>query len=303
MSLGYNRPLYLLPFDHRHSYITGMCHFNPPLTAEQHTAVTESKWVIYDGFREAIESGLPKERAGILVDEEFGAEILRDAAQRGYVTALSTETSGSDEFEFEYGAVFTEHIEAFAPTFAKVLVRYNPEGDAALNRRQTARLRQLSEYCRGTGQLFMFELLVPATPTQLDRVQGQQAAYDLRLRPELMLATIRTLQDAGVEPDVWKIEGLDRREDCERIVKVARRHGRNDVGCIVLGRGADEKKVVGWLEIAASVPGFIGFAVGRTTFWDAVADYLGRGITREEAVSRIAQRYNEWASIFERRQA
>lgn len=302
MSLGYNRPLYLLPFDHRHSYVTGMCHFAPPLVAEQRAAVTDSKRVIYDGFREALGSGLPKDRAGILVDEEFGAEILRDAARDGYVTALSTETSGSDEFEFEYGAAFAEHIKAFAPTFAKVLVRYNPEGDAALNRRQTARLKQLSEYCRGAGQLFMFELLVPATPAQLKRVQAQKAAYDLQLRPELMLETIRTLQDAGVEPDVWKIEGLDRREDCGRIVVVARRDGRNDVGCIVLGRGADEKKVADWLETAASVPGFIGFAVGRTTFWDPVADYLAHRVTREEAVSRIARRYGEWAAIFERRQ-
>jgi myo-inositol catabolism protein IolC len=299
MSPGYNRPLYLLPFDHRHSYITGMHHFTPPLTPEQHAAVTESKLVIYDGFREAVQMGMPKDRAGILVDEEFGAAILRDARRNGYVTALSTETSGSDDFEFEYGGAFAEHIETFAPTFAKVLVRYNPEGDAALNRRQTARLNQLSEYCRGASQLFMFELLVPATPGQLDRVHGQQAAYDLELRPELMLAAIRALQDAGIEPDVWKIEGLERREDCERIVATARRGGRTEVGCIVLGHGADEKKVATWLEAAASVPGFIGFAVGRTTFWDGVAAYVGHRATREQAVSRIAQRYQGWAAIFE----
>lgn len=302
MSLGYTQPLYLLPFDHRHSYITGMCHFTPPLTAEQRGVVIGSKRVIYDGFLEAVRSGIPKDRAGILVDEEFGAEILRDAVRDGYVTALSTESSGSDEFDFEYGAAFADHIKLFAPTFAKVLVRYNPEGDAALNARQTTRLKQLSDYCRGAGQLFMFELLVPATPAQLDRVQGQAAAYDLRVRPELMLTTIRTLQDAGVEPDVWKVEGLDREEDCERIVVVARRDGRDHVGCIVLGRGADEKKVVGWLETAASVPGYIGFAVGRTSFWDPVADYLAQRVTREEAVSRIARRYGEWAAIFEGRQ-
>jgi myo-inositol catabolism protein IolC len=279
-----------------------MLHFTPPLTPEQSAAVTASKQVIYDGLRKAVATGLPKDRAGILVDEEFGAAILRDAARSGYVTALSTETSGSDEFDFEYGAEFAAHIEAFAPTFAKVLVRYNPDGDAVLNRRQTARLRQLSDYCRGADQLFMFELLVPATPAQLDRVQGQQAAYDLRLRPELMLATIRILQDAGVEPDVWKIEGLDRREDCERVVALAQRDGRSAAGCIVLGRGANQKKVVAWLETAASMPGFIGLAVGRTTFWDPVADYLAHCLTREEAVSRIAGRYHEWAAIFERRQ-
>jgi myo-inositol catabolism protein IolC len=302
MTVGYTQPLYVLPFDHRHSYVTGMCHFTPPLTPAQHTVVADSKRVIYDGFQEAVRSGLPKARAGILVDEEFGAEILRDAVSKGYVTALSTETSGSEEYEFEYGAAFAEHIRSFSPTFAKVLVRYNPEGDAALNQRQTARLKQLSDYCRGAGQLFMFELLVPATPAQMARVKGQQAAYDDELRPGLMVQAITALQDAGVEPDVWKIEGLDRRSDCERIVGVARRQGRSNVSCIVLGRGADEAQVMRWLATAASVPGFIGFAVGRTTFWDPVADYLATRVSREEAVSRIGRRYLEWAAIYERGQ-
>jgi myo-inositol catabolism protein IolC len=299
---GYTKPLYLLPFDHRHSYITGMCHFTPPLTDDQRAAVISSKRVIYDGFLKAVRDGLPRDRAGILVDEEFGAAILRDAVRDGYVTAMSTETSGSDEYEFEYGSAFAAHIKAFGPTFAKVLVRYNPEGDATLNQRQTARLKQLSDYCRGADQRLMFELLVPATKSQLDSVQGESAAYDLRLRPTLMVTAIRALQDAGVEPDVWKVEGLDRKEDCERIVAVARRDGRTEVGCIVLGRGADEKKVVAWLQTAASVAGFIGFAVGRTTFWDPVADYLAQRVTRDEAVARIAARYAEWAAIFEREQ-
>jgi myo-inositol catabolism protein IolC len=303
MYRGYDKPLYLLPFDHRHSYVTGMFHFTPPLDTAQHDAVADSKRLIYEGFEAAVRKGIPKERAGILVDEEFGGAILRDASRSGYVTAVSTETSGSNEFEFEYPDAFAEHIEKFAPTFAKVLVRYNPEGDDALNQRQTERLRQLSDYCRHAGQLFMFELLVPATPAQLDSVAGSKADYDLQLRPELMHETIRTLQDAGVEPDVWKIEGLERREDCERIVEVARRGGRARVGCIVLGRGADEKKVVSWLQTAALVPGFIGFAVGRTTFWDAVADFRSQRATREEAVARIAARFCEWAAIYEREQA
>jgi myo-inositol catabolism protein IolC len=148
----------------------------------------------------------------------------------------------------------------------------------------------------------MFELLVPATKAQMDRVQANKSAYDLRVRPELMVRTLRDLQDAGIEPDIWKIEGLDRREDCERVVETARRGDRRGVGCIVLGRGADEKRVVGWLETAASVPGFIGFAVGRTTFWDAVADYETRKATRQQAASRIAKRYREWVNVFEQAQ-
>ena len=300
MRLGYSQPLYLLPFDHRHSYLSGMFHVAPPLTAAQREAVIDSKSVIYDGFRQALADGVPTASAGILVDEEFGAAILRDAARNGYVTALSTEKSGSEEYEFEYGAAFVDHIEAFDPTFAKALVRFNPEGDAALNRRQTARLKQLSDYCRAAGRRFMFELLVPATKTQKNRVKGDETTYDLRIRPALMLQAIQMLQDAGVEPDIWKIEGLDRREDCKRVVAIARREGRDEVGCIVLGRGVDEEKVTDWLETAASVPGYIGFAVGRTTFWEPVADYVTKRTTRQEAARRIAERYRRWAAIFER---
>jgi myo-inositol catabolism protein IolC len=298
MTPGYDHPLYLLPFDHRHSYVTDMFGFTPPLTAEQHAKVAASKQVIYEGFRQALNDGVPPNNAGILVDEEFGAAILRDASTHGCITALSVEKSGSDEFEFEYGDAYATHIEAFHPTFAKVLVRYNVDDDAALNHRQAARLKLLSDYCRGAGQRFMFELLVPASKAQLAEVQGNARTYDLQMRPAAMLSAIRALQDAGIEPDIWKIEGLVRREDCERLVETVRRDGRKAVSCIVLGRGADESNVEAWLKTAATVTGFIGFAVGRTTFWDAIADYEAQKATRQQAVTRIATRFGEWVTIF-----
>src|SRR2546421_3548780 len=93
--------------------------------------------------------------------------------------------------------------------------------------------------------------------------------------------------------------GLDRRQDCEKVGAAARRGGRDQVGCIVLGRGEDDKKVREWLSVAAPVPGFIGFAVGRTTFWDPLVDWRGKKITREAAASEIARRYKEWVDIFE----
>ncbi len=297
---GYTRPLYLLPFDHRHSYETGMFGATPPLSAEQHDKVADSKAVIYEGFKAALADGVPAAAAGILVDEEFGTAILRDAATHGYTTALSTEKSGVDEFQFEYGDAFAAHIDAFRPTFAKALVRYNPGDDAAMNARQAARLATLSDYCQHGVSRFMFELLVPATPAQLAGVGGDAARYDRETRPALMQTAIVALQDAGVDPDVWKIEGLERRADCEAIVKTARRGGRNAVSCIVLGRGADERNVVGWLEVAASVPGFIGFAVGRTTFWDAIKRYEAGNLARAAAANEIAGHYREWVQVFMR---
>jgi len=298
---GYDRPLYILPFDHRGSFETKMFGWSGALSADQTAQIAAAKRVIYDGLKSAIAAGVPKATAGVLVDEQFGAAILRDAAANGLTTACPAEKSGQEEFDFEYGDDFAAHIEAFHPTFCKVLVRYNPAGDAALNRTQAARLKRLSDYLRTANRSrFMFELLVPPERTQLAALGGDARAYDVSLRPELMVQVIEALQDAGVDPDVWKIEGLDRREDCERIVAAARRGGRDRVGCIVLGRGEDDRKVHEWLDIAAGVPGFIGFAVGRTDFWEPLVGFRAGKLTRDAAVSEIARRYREFVDIFER---
>jgi len=297
---GFDTPLYVLPFDHRGSFETGMFGWKGALTPEQTAQIAAAKQVIYDGFQTAIAAGVHKEKAGILVDEQFGAAILRDAAARGYVTACPAEKSGQEEFDFEYGEDFAKHIESFHPTFCKVLVRYNPQGDQALNRRQSARLNRLSDYLHSESRsLFLFELLVPPEKVQLEKLQGNKKAYDLELRPRLVVETIQQLQDAHVEPDVWKVEGLDRREDCENIVMAARQGGRDNVGCIILGRGEDDKKVREWLMTAAGVPGFIGFAVGRTDFWEPLVGWLAKKTTRDTAVSEIAHRYREFVNIFE----
>jgi len=299
-TLGFDKPLYVLPFDHRGSFQKKMFGWDGALSPQQTAEIAAAKRVIYDAFTTAVHAGVPKEKAGILVDEQFGAAILRDASPAGYSTSCPAEKSGQDEFDFEYGEDFGKHIEEFHPTFCKVLVRYNPEGDPELNRRQSARLKRLSDYLHGASRSrFMFELLVPAEKAQLEQFRGDKKAYDLELRPRLMAQTIEQLQDAGVEPDVWKIEGLERREDCEKIVAAARRGGRKRVGCIILGRGEDDRKVREWLTTASAVQGFIGFAVGRTSFWDPLVDWRGKKITREAAVAEIARRYQEFVEIFE----
>ena len=297
--LGFDRPLYLMPFDHRGSFQTKMFGWQGRLTPEQTGQIAGAKRVIYDGFMAALAAGVRGDEAGILVDEEFGASILRDATAHGYVTACPAEKSGQEEFDFEYGEHFADHIEGIHPTFCKVLVRYNPEGDPALNRRQAARLRRLSQYLRDDSRSrFMFELLVPPEQRQLGGVGGDPKAYDLEVRPRLMVQAIQELQDGQVEPDIWKVEGLDRYQDCETIVATARRGGRDNVGCIILGRGEDATKVRDWLTTAARVPGFIGFAVGRTVFWDALVAWRARKTTRDEAVAEVARRYKDFVDTF-----
>ena len=301
MPRGYDRALYIQPFDHRGSFQTKLFGWKPPLSDAQTAEIAGAKQIIYEGFQSALVAGVPKEKAGILVDEQFGAAILRDAAAKGVVTAGPAEKSGQDEFDFEYGESFARHIEAVDPTFCKVLVRYNPEGDRALNQRQAARLKRLSDFLAAANRSrFMFELLVPAEKAQLDKLKGDQKTYDRELRPSLMVEAISELQDAGVDPDLWKVEGLDRREDCQRIVAAARAGGRDQVGCIILGGGEDDRKVRDWLGTAAEVPGFIGFAVGRTVFWDPLVAWRAKKATREQAVAEIAARYREFVDLFEK---
>ncbi|GHO45895.1 2-deoxy-5-keto-D-gluconate 6-phosphate aldolase domain-containing protein [Ktedonospora formicarum] len=296
MVTGYTKKLAILPFDHRASYISGLFDWKEPLNVEQVLKVAESKQIIYEGFKKA---RIPKEEAGILVDEQYGVGILRDARQQGTITAVSVEKSGQKEFDFAYGDDFAQHIEAMQPTFAKVLVRYNPEGDRTLNQRQIQRLKRLSDYLHQTQRLFLFELLVPAEVHQLELVDQNKDAYDSQLRPRLMGEAIEELQQAGVKPDVWKIEGLDKRTDCEHIVEVAHHNGDHNVGFIVLGRGANQKRVLHWLQTAASVPGFIGFAVGRTSFWNAIVDFEAKRLSPDDAATLIARNFEEWNSSFE----
>lgn len=301
MVRGFDRPLYIQPFDHRGSFQTRLFGWKSPLSDAQTAEIAGAKQIIYDGFQAALVAGVPKEKSGILVDEQFGAAILRDAAANGIVTACPAEKSGQDEFDFEYGEEFGRHIEAFDPTFCKVLVRYNPQGDAELNRRQAGRLKRLSEFlAQRNRSRFMFELLVPPEKAQLDKLKGDKKAYDLELRPGLMIEAVQELQASGVDPDLWKIEGLDRAEDCRKFVAAARAGGRARVGCIVLGRGENEQKVREWLRIAAAVEGFIGFAVGRTVFWDALVAWRAGKMTREQAVAQIARRYGEFVEIFDK---
>jgi len=302
-SVGYTRPLYILPFDHRGSFQKDLFGWPGELNGEQTAKIADAKLLVYEGLLKAIHDGVPKEKAALLVDEQFGAAILKDAHDRELTTACPVEKSGQDEFDFEYGEAFAGHIEAEGATFCKVLVRYNPQGDAELNARQQEKLGRLSRYLTQTGRLFMFELLVPAEDSQLEGVGGDKDRYDRETRPALMVRSIEALQDAGVQPDVWKVEGVDHAEDAAALVQAAQRNGRENVGLIVLGRGQDEAHVQAWLRVAAGVPGFIGFAVGRTTFDNALKGFLAGDLTRLEAELQIAGRYREWVDLFEAAQA
>jgi myo-inositol catabolism protein IolC len=300
MELGYDKPLYILAFDHRGSFQKKFFGVSGEPNAEEAARISDAKGVIFEGLLRALDEGMSRESAGALVDEQFGADIARKAKADGLTLAMPVEKSGQDEFDFQYGEDFGVHIEEFDPTFSKVLVRYNPEGDRGMNERQTDRLRRLGQWLHEHDRRFLFELLVPPEPHQLEAVGGDAERWDSQERPALMRAAIAALQAGGVEPDVWKIEGIDRREDCESIAEQCRSGpGRGDVACVVLGRGADDAAVEHWLRTGRGVPGYVGFAIGRSIWWDPLKAYVDGDALRHEAAGRIAAKYRRFVEVYE----
>jgi 5-dehydro-2-deoxygluconokinase len=214
---------------------------------------------------------------------------------------MPVEKSGQDEFDFQYGAQFGEHIERYDPDFTKVLVRYNPDDpDAEMNRRQLGRLKELADWLHERDRKFLFELLVPATDEQLESVGGDDDRYDAELRPELMRRAIEQIQDYGIEVDIWKIEGVETQEDAEMLIRQTRSgEGREGVTSVLLGRGASDEKVDHWLQQAAPVEGFIGFAIGRSIWWDALKGFLGGDLERRAAAEQIADNYLRFIKVYD----
>jgi myo-inositol catabolism protein IolC len=295
-----DQKLYILAFDHRGSFQKKFFAIEGEPDGEQTAIIADAKHLIFEGILQAISAGADPSVAGVLVDEQFGSTVPSEAREHGLKLAMPAERSGQSMFDFQYGDDFGEHIERFDPDFTKVLVRYNPDGDASGNGEQLVKLKRLSDWLKQHDRKFLFELLVPAEPAQLEMVGADGERYDAELRPELMRRAIAEIQDAGVEVDIWKIEGVEERSDCEMLVAQARTGGRDDVRCVVLGRGADEAKVEHWLVQAAGVDGFIGFAIGRTIWWDPLKSYVDGKIERSAGARKIAENYLRFVAVYER---
>ena len=301
MDLGYSGSLYILAFDHRGSFQKKMFGINGEPSAEETAKIADAKRLIFEGMVKAAEGDVDPGELGVLVDEQFGGTTPADAKSSSLKLAMPVEKSGQDVFDFQYGDDFGAHIEQFDPDFSKVLVRYNPDGDIRSNADQLGRLKRLSDWLHENDRKFLFELLVPAEPAQLESVGGSEERYDAELRPDLMVRAITEIQEAGIEPDIWKIEGVDERADCERIARQTRSGaGREHVVCVLLGRGANDAKVDHWLTQAAPVEGFVGFAIGRSIWWDALKGYLDGSLEREKAAQQIADNYLRFIDVYKR---
>ncbi len=296
---GYAAPLYVLPFDHRSTFAKGLLDLGYPVKESDKKKVTLYKKIVFDGFQESQKHSYCAQCLAILVDEEFGLPIIKQAKKNGLNFFMPVEKSGQDIFKFEYGTKFKDHLLKYKPTFAKALIRYNPANKKA-NAEQRKRLKQLVDFCDQAEIKLMIEPLVPATKAQLKKCKGNVRTYDKKMRPEMARQMIKELYDNKIVPDVWKIEAMENKQEWKKLSEVVRgsRMTRN-VGIIVLGRGADASQVNKWIKTAASTGLVNGFAVGRTVFMEALEEYRDKKIKRDEAVQKISQNFMGLIDLWE----
>ena len=297
---GYSQDLYILAFDHRGTITKGLLGVEGrEPTQDEANKVSEMKKIIFDGFLKANEYGITGGDPAILVDETFGLEVQHKAKEMNIKFAAPVEKSGQKVFDFEYGDQFGEKINEVGADFVKILVRWNPDDEEEIRETQGNRIKELSDWLTENDKKFLLEFLVPATEEQLASVENDQARYDSEIRPKLAVKVVKEMRERGADPDIWKIEGLDTSEDCEKVAQAIRTGDREDVIAVVLGRGASDEKVNEWLKAGSSVEGYKGFAIGRSIFWDALKGFHEGEKSREEAVEEIAQSYLGFLSVYQ----
>jgi myo-inositol catabolism protein IolC len=280
--------IFALAFDHRNSLRRDFMHLTGQPAPEQHSTMVAAKGVVTDALIEAAPQVSP-DTPVLLIDHEYGGQFVPRAQAAGVKVAMPVEESGQAELRYLCDGHPERVVDAHHPDYVKVLIRYNPGGDTAMNARQRGRLRQLSDWLDGRPERLMLELLVPPEPAQLAAVADDQSRFDRETRAALTAAAIDQIAGDGLRPALWKIEGPESLQDAARIAEAVR-SANPDAGCLVLGRGADDAAVRRWLAIAAATDGFTGFAVGRTIWWDALKGFAGGG-DAGAAVRAVAARY------------
>jgi myo-inositol catabolism protein IolC len=300
MNTPQNDDFFVLAFDHRGTIQRGLYNIHDrAATPEEETAVRDAKKLIYDAFLAARKMAPEGTNLGVLVDEQFGADVARQAVADDVSLSIVVEESGRVDFDFEYGEDFGAHIEAFAPNYVKALVRYNSRGNAQINELQIKRVGELCEWLARRPIGLLLEIVVPATPEQLVEFGGDLDRYETELRPTLMREALAHFKAASVKPAFWKLEGLESSVEYQKVVDVVKDDLDSGVGFLVLGRAASDEVVEGWLRAAAPVKGYRGFAIGRTIWWPGLENFINGTWTREQAINDIASRFIHLIEVYE----
>jgi myo-inositol catabolism protein IolC len=269
-----NRVLLILAADDRDSLERDLYGLTAPPTPAQAARISADKLLVYQALLGAA-AWLPAQiQPGVLIDEQYGASVAELASHSaGAVSLCMPLETGSDDWQ--------RHAGSFAADYANVLVQDNPSLDPARREQQARRLGQVSAWAARTGRSLILELLVAAT--------GADQEGTLRI--------MEYLQDYGVEPTFWTVKGLDRHDDAVAVAAMAQRGGRR-ARCLAGGGHASHDRLEHWLQVAAPIPGWAGFSIGHSIWWDPLRAHLRHLSTAGEARRRIRAAYLHYARYY-----
>jgi myo-inositol catabolism protein IolC len=288
-------PWFVLAVDHRRPHLAALLDRAGEPGPSDRATIVAAKATVVAGFEAAVAAGVDAHHAGLLIDEEYGTDAAAAAIGAGRNVALPVEDSGGDRFALADPGI-TGRVLALDPHWVKALVRYNPDGDEDTNASSIAALTELATRLPAGGPGLMLEVIVPPTADQL-AAAGDPDAFARSARPALAARAMRELLGAGLVPDLWKMEGVDDPDDAARLADAARGAARA-AGILVLGAGAPRDRVDHWLRVAARTPGYAGFAVGRSLWWQEIRDVLAGRRTRDEAVRSIAANFRHAVDVY-----
>jgi len=254
-----------LPFDHRNSFAKDILGLEKVSRSDEER-IKELKKIIFQGFLLSLR-GKDKKSFGILVDEKYGEDILKEAKKRKTTIALPVEKSGTQKLKLEYKDKFKEHINKFRPDYIKILVRYNPE-----DKNRKSILKKINEFAQKENYKILLELLAP---------------------PAKRVETIKEIAKM-IKVDVWKLEGTTDKKLWLKIIKAINEKSQ----IIVLGRGENKAMVEKWLKTAKQFPEIIGFAIGRTIFKKPLKQYVKGKKSKEETIKQIADNFNYFLNLW-----
>jgi 5-dehydro-2-deoxygluconokinase len=275
--------LCILPFDHQ----TGLWKafgWTVPITLEQEILMEQTRMIIYQGYLKSLEMGVIKQETAILTDDNYGRKVIEQAKKDNVPVIYTLEKSGQPYLLFNHEN-WQEKISEIQPDWIKTLVRYNPLNDPGHLQITRENLLLVSNFAKEHTIGFMIEPLVPPTPEQ-----SENNDYDHQLRPDLTVQMIHEIYNAGIFPNIWKIEGSDTTEFYKKSADAIASHDSN-ARIVVLGRNETLDQVGQWLTVGGENDSVIGFAVGRTVFLDAIKKFIAGEYTDQQAIDQISENY------------
>ena len=287
----------MLAFDHRTSAAKKLFGASA-LSPGDASSLAEAKTLIAESALSAVPHIGSESEVSILADPEYGLGAVAKAHEAGTPVALALERSGLRELSLLDGELLAAALDGTAPVrWGKVLVRWNP-GDS--EGRKTANLQALESartLCQSKGMEFLLELIVPATPADMELVGDSEDRFQRELLRFRLPEAIWELTHQLGPPHLWKIQGVESPAVCQAVAEAATQDGATP-RIVVLGAAADPAQISRWFHSSAAASAYCGFAIGRSIWENPIRNWLlghaGRKQTKQLIASNFLQHVDDY---------